>query len=91
MGTLSDGRSSNSPWTITLTLEQKPVVMHIDTGAEVTVISQQMWRSVGRPELLPIDRTLRGPDQRIIPTTGTFTGTFTVEVQQSEEEIYVAK
>lgn len=91
MGTLSDGRSSNSPWTITLTLEGKPVVMHIDTGAEVTVISQQMWRSVGRPELLPIDRTLRGPDQRVIPTIGKFTGTFTVGVQQSEEDIYVAK
>ena len=58
-------------------------------GAEVTVISQQMWRNIGQPELLPIDRTLRGPDQRISPTIGKFTDTFTVGVQQSEEEIYV--
>lgn len=35
MGTLTDGRSSNNPWTITL--EGKPVVMHINTGGEVTV------------------------------------------------------
>ena len=72
---------------ITLTLQGKPIVMHIDTGA---VISQQMWRNVGQPELLPIDQTLRSPDQKIIPTIGKlkFTGTFTVGVQQSGSPVF---
>ena len=65
--------------------------MHIDTGEEVTFISQQTWKSVGQPELLPSDRTLRGPDRWEISTLGRFTGTFRVGAQQAEEEIYVVK
>ena len=65
--------------------------MHIDTGAEVTVISQRTWKSVGKPELSPPDRTLCGPDRGVIPTLGKFIGTFTNGAQQAEEEIYVAK
>lgn len=69
MGILIDGRSNNNLRTITLTLKGKSVVMHIDTGAEVTVISQQMLRNVGQPELLPID--LHGPDQGLSPPLGS--------------------
>ena len=44
---LRDNSGSHNHWTITLTLKGKPVTMHIDTGAEVTDIPQQMWKSVG--------------------------------------------
>ena len=91
LGTLSNDGDSHNAWTITLILEGKPITMHIDTGAEVTVISQQTWKSVGQPELLPSDRTLRGPDRRAISTLGRLTGTFKMGTQQAEEEIYVVK
>ena len=41
----------DDPWAIQLTLHGKPVTLHIDTGAGVTVISKTMWVSVGRPKL----------------------------------------
>ena len=91
LGTLSDGENSHSPWTVTLTLDETPIAMHIDTGAEVTVISHQIWESIGHPELAPSDRTLRGPDQRAISTCGKFTGTFAMGEHQEDEEIYVVK
>ena len=45
LGTRSNNGDSHKAWTITLILEGKPITMHINTGAEVTVISQQMWKS----------------------------------------------
>ena len=81
-GTLSDSSRSHNPWTITLTLEGKPVMMHIDTRAKVTVISQRMQRNIGQTELSPTDRTLCGPNQNVISTLGKFTGTFTMGAKQ---------
>lgn len=47
LGTLTGDGDSHSPWAITLSLQGKPTEMYIDTGAEVTVISQRTWKSVG--------------------------------------------
>ena len=47
------GENDNDSCSITLTLEEKPVTLQIDTGAEVTVISEKTWREVGQPELTP--------------------------------------
>ena len=66
------------------------MTMHIDMGAEVTVISKKMWKSVGQPHLSPADRMLHGPDRRALRTLGKFTGTFSKGTDHYEEEIYVA-
>ena len=91
LGTLTGDGGSRNPWTVTLTLEGKPVNMCIDTGAEVTVIPQRVWKSVGQPKLSLSDRTLRGPDQQAIPTLGKFTGYLGMGAKQVEAEIYVVK
>ena len=90
LGTVGNNTKTSSPWVITLSLDGKPVTMHIDTGAEVTVISKKMWKSVGRPHLSPADRMLHGPDRRALQTLGKFTGTFSKGTDHYEEEIYVA-
>ena len=81
----------DDPWAVELTLQGTPVTLHIDTGAKVTVVSEKTWGSVGRPELSPTDRTLRGPDSRVIPTLGKFLGTFTRGIRQAEGDVYVVK
>ena len=79
----------NNPWTVTLKLDGKPVDLRIDTGAEVTVITEKMWQDIGQPTLSPSDRTLRGPDSRTLPVKGKFTGTLGIQTREAEEEIYV--
>ena len=91
LGAISDRDTMDDPWAVELTLQGTPVTLHIDTGAEVTVISQKTWGSVGRPELSSTDRTLRGPDSRAIPTLGKFLGTFTHGTRQAEGDVYVVK
>ena len=90
LGTVTDG-TKGDPWEVELTLEGKPVKLHIDTGAEVTVITEHTWRSIGQPQLESSDRTLRGADSHIITTVGRFTGTFQLGDRQAQTEVYVVK
>ena len=90
LGAVSDSIEGD-PWTVKLTLQGKPVALYIDTGAEVTVITEQVWKRVGQPQLEPSDRTLRGPDSHVIPTVGKFVGTFTLGDRTADTDVYVAK
>ena len=91
LGAVGQEGDRNDVWTITLSLEGKPVTLHIDTGAEVTVITERMWKRVGQPKMSTPDKTLRGPDSHTITTLGKFTGTFTLGARQTKGEIYVAR
>lgn len=91
LGAVNGEDSKNDEWAVELTLQGNRATLHIDTGAEVTVISEKLWRSVGRPELTPPDRTLCSPDSRSIPTLGKFLGAFTHGTRQAEGDVYVAK
>ena len=91
LGTVGAESSRDDTWTVTLTLQGKPMTLQLDTGAEVTVIPEKMWREVGQPQLTASDRTLRGPDSRAVPTLGKFVGTFTHNSRSVETEVYVVK
>ena len=91
LGMLTGEGNQDDPWAITVSLEGNLVTLHIDTGAEVTVITEQTWKTIGRPEMSPPDKTLRGPDSHAISTLGKFTGTLTLETRQTEGDIYVVR
>ena len=42
-----------NPWAVTLQLNGKPMEFHVDTGAEVTVISKLTHEKIGSPPLSP--------------------------------------
>ena len=88
LGAVSDSSGGDDPWAIELTLQGRPLTLHIDTGAEVTVITEQAWKGVGQPHLELPDRTLRGPDSHLISTLGKFTGTFLQGTRRAESEVY---
>ena len=68
LGALGD--TADSTWSVTIDINETPMELHIDTGAEVTVISEEAWRKLGQPALSAPGRTLRGPDTHKLPTTG---------------------
>ena len=53
----------------------KQMVMQIDTGASVTVISSKMWESLGRPHLQKSSRRMEVYDGRCLTTLGKFVAT----------------
>ena len=72
-------------------MEGRPVNLHIDTGAEVTVITESTWKAIGQPALLPVGQTLRGPDFHTLSTKGRFTGTLKFRERELKKVIYAVK
>ena len=80
----------DNPWLISLQLEGKPVEFHIDTGAEVSVIPEPVYKKIGSPPLSPVKQTLRGPSNAVLPVKGLFSAILSRDSQQSKQDIYVA-
>jgi hypothetical protein len=88
LGAIESSLSSN-PWAVRIEINGTPTDLHIDTGAEVTVITEQVWKKVGKPALRAPGRTLRGPDNHELPTAGKFSASFQRGSSMVNEEVYV--
>ena len=86
-----DGLRPSNPWNIQLQINNTPMEFCMDTGAEVSVISQQAHKVVGSPPLEKPDRTLRGPDSHVLPVSGQFTATVKLKTKEIRERMYVVK
>ena len=90
LGSLTEqGTNSSSPWAVTLSLNGKPTHFEIDTGADVTVISQTAHKEIGSPPLSPPQRILRGPCNQALPVKGQFTVKLRRGDRETEQEVYV--
>ena len=69
------GSGVNDPWHVTLKLLGKPVTFYIDTGAEVTAVSERVWEYIGSPPLSTPDKILRCPDSHAMAVRGQFATT----------------
>lgn len=87
------GVSSNvgSPWRMTLQLNSHPVEFCIDTGAEVTVIPEHTYELIGSPDLLSVDKDLKGPSGELLQASGRFLGTFQKKNLSVKQSVYVVK
>ena len=84
-------REPANPWAVTLQLNVRVIEFQIDTGAEVTVISEHAWRQISCPPLSATQCRLRGPDTHTLSVNGIFTGKHRNGENEAEEEIYVVK
>ena len=92
LGSLTKGGANPScPWAVTLSLNGKPTLFEIDTGAEVTVISQRIHKEIGSLSLNPPKRTLWGPCNRALPVKGQFIGKLCQGNREVEQEVFVVE
>ena len=85
------GNKGNNPWSISLTLNDVQMEFLIDTGAEVTVISEASHETIGSPSLSLPKKTLKGPDNHTLPVAGYFAGRLHQGTRTVEQEIYVVR
>ena len=84
------GTEQSDPWLVKVCLMKQTVEFHIDTGAEVSVIPQQLYNRLGRPPLTRADKTLKGPSNNVLPVKGRFSAVLSRGQSESKQEIYVA-
>ena len=78
-------------WTTTLRIARKNVRFKLDTGAEVTAISEATYRTLGRIKLYPPKRSLQGPSGQKLTVLGQFTRKISHTKRVSEEVIFVVR
>ena len=90
LGAVGDPRPDD-PWAISLHVNGMPVNFLIDTGAEVTLISQSIHRALGSPALTPSRKSLKGPSSDNLQVKGWFRGTIVNSPKQHEveQDVYV--
>ena len=85
------GTETSNPWIVSLQVMNETVEFHIDTGAEVSVIPEQVYRKVGSPPLTPPNQTLRGPSNKVLPVKGQFAAKLVRGDRETEQQLYVAE
>ncbi|KAI4881647.1 hypothetical protein NFI96_006235, partial [Prochilodus magdalenae] len=86
LGTVS---SEGEPWLITLKVNEDTAVLKIDTGADVTVLSEEIFRKGQFPQLQSTKKVLQGPGRTPITVRGKFTTSIRTDNKSTTEEVYV--
>ena len=81
----------NNSWRLSLPLNGVLTEFDIDTGAQVSVISETQHQKIGSPFLSPPAKRLRGPSNYSLPVTGCFTGVLKRGSQEVQQDFYVVK
>ena len=79
-------------WAITIQMQGKPIVVKVDTGAEVTAISDSTWKSLNFAK--PLEETgvsLYGPDQTHLKILGKINLTLSHHERCCTQDVYVIK
>ena len=90
MGVIKQSRTSN-PWSITLLVNGTPVNFKIDTGADVTVISDSIHQGIPHSTLQPPTKSLSGAASKNLEVSGQFSASLKYKDKEADEEVYVVK
>ena len=78
-------------WSVNIRLDDKDVEFKLDTGAEVTAITEDAWETLKDPTLQKPTRILYGPTSTALQVLGQFTGTLTNGQRSSKKTIFVVR
>ena len=83
--------AGSDPWTVTVSLNTQTVEFHIDTGADVTVIPEKLYKKLKTSQLQNCGKSLVGPSKEALNVLGKFKATLTHGRDFVEQDIYVVK
>jgi len=83
--------SQESSWSVKLHVDSREVICKIDTGAEVTAISEKVYQDLQWPTLQKPSKFLHGPGQHPLPVVGQFQAALHHGQNSSSQQIFVIK
>ena len=88
LGEVKTGQSSS--WTVQLKIQDVDIHFKIDTGADVSVIPEDVWREMGAPQLTKPQARLTSPGGEL-PCLGEFMANATLKAKQYSFKVVVLK
>ena len=89
MGTVTSNKET--AWSINIQLEGKEISFKIDTRAEVTVISNEVYHTLKTRELEKPSKVLYGPARQPLDVLGQFSGELMYGERSHTENIFVVQ
>ena len=83
--------SGPAVWNVTVFVDKQAVTFKVDTGAEVTAISDFSYRQLKGIQLNTASRVLCGPDHSRLKVLGQFKSTLGVKERTIQQDIFVVK
>ena len=80
-----------SCWSITVLLDQTATQFKLDTGAAVTAITEETFRTLQNVSLKKASKVLYGPARQELKVLGQFVGELGHKQKSTREEIYVVR
>ena len=93
LGPVGEGKSSREgSWMARILVSGQSLPFKIDTGADVTAISEENYKKIqGRRKLTKPSKILRGPSNQPLPIVGEFVGSLTFQGKSEKHQIFVVK
>ena len=85
------GDSQRDTWTVKIYVGSQEATFKIDTGAEVTAISEKLYKSLRSPALQKPNKLLKGPGQHPLQVVGQFEEMLHHGQNSSQQQIFVIK
>ena len=79
----------DSCWTVNIEINGNPMIFKLDTGAEVTAITESTLAKLGNVKLSPVTKSLRGPDRKPLNVIGRLNAALSSSKHQCNHEVYV--
>jgi len=81
----------NSTWFISPTLENQEMPFKLDTGAEVTAISEGAFNKLENVTLQAPSKILFGPTRKALKVLGQFNSTFHMGQKESSQTVFIVR
>ena len=81
--------TNETSWAINVMVEGEKVNFKVDTGVEITAISERNYRELKTPQLEKARRKLYGPERHPLRVIGQFNGKVSYNGKESIETIFV--
>ena len=83
--------NSQSTWMVDVKLEGTEHCFKMDTGAEVTAITEEAYSTIGKPKLEAPRKMLYGPSRQTLNVNGQFKGTLLYKGNSTIQTVYVVR
>ena len=86
---ITDG--SDAPWNISVVVGHKEVPFKLDTGAQVSAISEETYRGLNGVHLKKSSKVLYGPARHALDVVGQFTATLHYRQRPTKQRVFVVR
>ena len=90
MDAMTSGGRENA-WLARIQLGGRLTLFKLDTGTEVTAISEITHQHLGEPQLLTAEKRLLGPSRNPLQVLGQFKGMFSHNNRVLQQQVFVVK